>query len=97
MQFLVIAHDYKNGLEKRLKVRDQHVKMGDQMKADGHYHIGVATLDKTGNMSGSVMILEYDTREELDAWLKIEPYIVNKVWETWEVIPCKVGPTFLKK
>ncbi len=97
MHFIVIAHDYKeNGLEKRLASRDQHVALGDKMKATGNYLMGVAMLDEEGKMKGSVMVLNYPSRAELDEWLKIEPYIVNNVWERYEVIPCKVGPTFLK-
>lgn len=97
MQFIVIAHDYKDGgLERRLQVRDQHVAMGDKMCDAGNYHMGVALLDENGNMCGSVMILEYPSRKELDEWLSKEPYILNKVWETWKVQECKIGPTFLK-
>ena len=97
MQFILIAHDYKDGgLERRLKVRDQHVAMGDEMKAAGNYHMGVALLDENGKMCGSVMILEYPSRKELDEWLKNEPYILNKVWETWDIKECKIGPSFLK-
>ncbi|HSW88475.1 MAG TPA: YciI family protein [Candidatus Saccharimonadales bacterium] len=97
MQFIVIAHDYKEGgLEKRLAVRDQHIKMGDQMKANGNYIMGVALLDDSDKMIGSVMILEYPSRKELDAWLTVEPYVVNNVWEKIEITPCKIGPTFLK-
>lgn len=96
MQFIVIAHDYKNVLEKRLAVRDQHIKMGDQMRANGNYIMGVALLDESDKMIGSVMILEFLSRKELDVWLTVEPYIVNNVWEKIEITPCKVGPTFLK-
>jgi uncharacterized protein len=97
MQFLVIAYDYKdNGLEKRIASRDEHIKLGNQMKADGNYLMGVALLNENGQMIGSAMILDYTSRKELDAWLKIEPYVVNKVWEKIEIKPCRVGPTFLK-
>jgi uncharacterized protein YciI len=97
MQFLVIAYDYKDGgLERRLASRDEHVKLGDKMKAYGNYLMGVALINNDGQMIGSVMILDYPSRKELDDWLKIEPYVVNKVWEKIEIKPCKVGPTFLK-
>ncbi len=97
MQFIVIAYDHKDGgLERRLKVRDQHVALGDKMKAAGNYHMGVALLGSNGNMCGSVMIVEYPSRKELAEWLTVEPYIVNKVWESWEVKECKIGLTFLK-
>lgn len=98
MQFLIVAQDYKiDGLKRRLAARDEHVKLGDTMKATGNYIMGVAMLDENGNMKGSVMILDYPSRKELDDWLKIEPYVINNVWETIEITPCKVGPSFLKK
>lgn len=79
-----------------MAAREQHVKLGDQMKAEGKYHMGVALLDEKNQMIGSVMVLEFPTRKMLDEYLKTEPYVVNNVWDTIEIIPCKVGPTFLK-
>lgn len=95
MQFVVIAYDHKNGgLKRRLAARDRHVALGDKMKADGNYHMGAALLDEKGQMTGSIIILDYPSRKELDEWLKNEPYVTEKVWEKIEIIPCKVGPTF---
>lgn len=97
MQFLIIAHDYKEkGLKRRLEVRDKHIALGDQMKAAGTYLYGMATLDDNGKMNGSVMVMSFPSRNELDEWLLVEPYVVNKVWEKVEIIPCQVGPTFMK-
>ncbi len=95
MQFLITAHDHKDGLQKRLASRDKHVAMGDAMKAAGNYIMGVALIDDEGQMCGSVMVLDYPSRKELDEWLKVEPYIVDDVWERWTVQECKVGPSFL--
>ena len=58
--------------------------------------MGAALLDEKGKMIGSVIILGYPSRKELDDCLRIEPYVVNRVWEKIEIKPCKVGPTFLK-
>lgn len=97
MQFIVIAHDYKRaGLKRRLKVRGDHVAMGDKMVKEGSALYGVALLDKKGKMKGSVMVLDFPTRKAFDAWLKTEPYVTGNVWESIEVIPCKVGPSFTK-
>jgi uncharacterized protein len=96
MQFVVIARDYKDGLERRLAVRESHIQLGDKMKAAGNYLYGVAMLDAEERMIGSVLIMEFPSRRDLDEWLKIEPYMISKVWETVEVMPCRVGPTFTK-
>ncbi|HSW96785.1 MAG TPA: YciI family protein [Candidatus Saccharimonadales bacterium] len=66
------------------------------MKANGNYVMGVALLDESERMIGSVMILDYPSRKELDEWMTIEPYVINNVWEKIEITPCKIGPTFLK-
>ena len=42
-------------------------------------------LDEEGKMAGSVMILDFDSKELLDEYLKSEPYIQEHVWETVEV------------
>ncbi|HSW47645.1 MAG TPA: YciI family protein [Candidatus Saccharimonadales bacterium] len=97
MQFIVIGHDYKDGLERRLEVRNQHVEQGDAMREAGNYLFGVAMLDESGKMSGSIMVMEYPSRKKLDDWLKSEPYVTNNVWEKIEIIPGHVGPSFVKK
>ena len=96
MQFVVIAYDYKDGLKRRLAVRDQHVALGDKMNVAGTFLYGVAMLSDNGIMKGSIEIFEFPSRNELDKYLEIEPYVVNNVWEKIEVIPCKVGPSFTK-
>lgn len=96
MQFLVIAHDYKDALERRLNSREKHVKLGDKQKAAGNYLMGVALLDDKQKMIGSVMIFDFPSRKELDEWLETEPYMINKVWEKVDIKECRVGPTFTK-
>jgi uncharacterized protein YciI len=53
-------------------------------------------LSEMGDMKGSVMVMDFPSRKELNAYLAIEPYVVNRVWEKIKVIPCKVSPPFLK-
>jgi uncharacterized protein YciI len=81
MQFIVIARDYKDALQRRLAVREKHVKLGDKMVTAGNALYGVALLDDKGRMTGSVYIVDFSDRVELDAWLKEEPYVVGKVWK----------------
>lgn len=97
MQFLVIGYDGTDAeaLNRRLSARPAHVALGDRMRADGKMLYGVAILDNNDKMIGSVLICEFSSREELDEWLKIEPYVTGKVWEKIEVKHCKVGPSFV--
>ena len=47
-------------------------------------------LDREGKMKGSVMILDFASRDQLDAYLESEPYIQEHVWEKIEVEPINV-------
>lgn len=93
---MVIGHDGTDdgALERRLAARDAHLKVCEQSVADGNQLIGAAMMDEAGNMNGSVMIMNFGSREELDQWLAREPYVTGKVWDWVEVIPCKVPETF---
>jgi uncharacterized protein YciI len=57
---------------------------------------GGALLDDEGKMIGSIIIATFPTRDELNAWLARDPYIIGKVWERYEVIPFKTAPSFIK-
>ena len=96
MQFLVIARDGTDpeALNRRMAARPAHIEMGDRYRAEGKHMMGVALLDDAGKMAGSVMLVDFASREELDAWLAEEPYVRGKVWEHIEVSRCQVGPSF---
>lgn len=83
MQFIITAHDGENMLEKRMEVRPRHLegmtKLGRRVVCAG------GLLDEAGRMKGSVLILDLESREELDAYLKDEPYVAAGVWERIEV------------
>lgn len=42
-------------------------------------------------MIGSMLILEFPSHAELDAWLGVEPYVIGDVWREIEISPVKVG------
>ena len=83
MQFVIIAYDGENALEKRMEVRQQHIDNID--KIDGKLVCGGGLLDEEGKMKGSVMVMEFDSREKFDKYLQTEPYYVNHVWEKVQV------------
>ncbi len=83
MQYAIIAHDGKGMLEKRLVVRQRHLENIARIK--GKVICAGGILDEEGKMAGSVMILDFDSKELLDEYLKSEPYIQEHVWETVEV------------
>lgn len=96
MQFLVIGMDGQDekALDRRLAVRETHLALGEKMKAAGQVICGAAILDDQEKMIGSVLICNFPSRNELDQWLKEEPYVVGKVWQTIEVKLCRLAPSF---
>lgn len=96
MQFIVIGRDGtdEGALERRMAARDAHLKVCADSVASGNQLIGAAMMDDAGKMNGSVMVMNFDSRADLDAWLAREPYVSGKVWDRVEVIPCKVPDTF---
>lgn len=97
MQFLLVAYDGSDelALERRMRVREDHIRLGDEMVAAGSMLFGTAILDDGGQMIGSMLVLDFPSRAELDAWLEVEPYVVGDVWRRIEVQACRVGPSFL--
>ena len=98
MQFIVTGYDGNDdkALERRMNAREAHLNMVDEMIEKGHDLYAAALLDESGNMKGSMMIVEFASREQLDAWLKVEPYIINNVWQRVEIVECKVAAAFVK-
>lgn len=99
MQFLVTGYDGtdEKAMERRMAAREEHMKMVDTMKTKGHHLYAAALLDDNEKMIGSVLIVDFPSREALDQWLKVEPYVAGDVWRQLEVKPCKVPPMFLNK
>lgn len=96
MQFIVIGKDGTDdgALDRRMAARDAHLKQLTESLANGNQLIGAAMMNDEGKMNGSVMIMDFPDRAALDEWLKREPYVSGKVWESVEIIPCKVPDTF---
>ena len=93
---MLVGHDGtdEGALDRRLAARQQHVALGDTLVAKGHMLFGAALLDKDGKMIGSMLVLEYPSRAELDEWLATEPYMVAGVWQKITITTVRVGPSF---
>ena len=83
MQFIVKAYDGEGMLEKRMAVRPRHLE--GMNKLGKHIICAGGLLDDAGKMKGSVLVLEFNSRAELDDYLASEPYITEGVWEKVEV------------
>ncbi|HEK21403.1 MULTISPECIES: YciI family protein [unclassified Mucilaginibacter] len=92
-QYLVTAYDFtdEGAYERRMNVRPHHLDGAKELKESGNYVFAGAMLDDDGRMIGSVMILQFESEEQLEAWKQREPYITQQVWETVDVKPFKVA------
>ena len=95
-QFLVLGYDSKDeeAFNRRLAMREAHIALASKHKDSGNLLYAAAILDEQGEMCGSIMVTDFDSRDKLEDWLRVEPYVTGKVWEKIKVIPCKVGPMF---
>ena len=92
-QYLITGYDYtdEGALERRMNIRPHHLDGAKALKETGNYVLGGAMLNDEGKMIGSVMVLQFENEEALEAWKQGEPYITQKVWETVDVKPFKVA------
>lgn len=93
LQYIVTAWDGTDAaaLDRRMKARPSHFEGAKVLKNNGNFIAGGAMLDEAGKMIGSTMIVQFETKEGLDEWLKIEPYILGKVWEKITVMPFRLA------
>lgn len=83
MQFIIKAFDGEGKLNKRMEVRPRHLE--GMRKMSKHVICAGGLLDDEGKMMGSALVMEFQNREELDAYLSNEPYVVEQVWEKIEI------------
>ena len=93
LQYAIIARDGTDSeaLQRRMNVRPLHFQGARQLKDKNNFILGGATLDEKGNMNGSVMIVQFETEDEMQDWFEHEPYITGNVWQTIEVKPFRVA------
>lgn len=96
MQFLVLGYDGDDAeaLDRRMKVRPDHLALANDMSDRGEMLVGFAILDDDGKMIGSAIVVNMADRAAVDAWLAVEPYITGDVWRRHEVTRCQVSPAW---
>jgi uncharacterized protein len=93
MQFLVIARDGtdEGALERRRQTRPSHLRGIGPLVESGNVLVGGAILSETGDMVGSMLLVDFPGREEVDAWLARDPYVTDGVWREVEVRPFRTA------
>jgi uncharacterized protein YciI len=88
MRYAIIARDGTDPEAKarRLAVRPVHLERVTPFVERGRVLIGGAILDDAGDMVGSVLLTDFASREEVEAWLAEDPYVTGSVWKDIEVL-----------
>jgi uncharacterized protein YciI len=88
-QYLITAYDGTDpdALARRMAARPAHLEAARKLKATGHFIEGGAMLNEEGQMIGSALIMAFETRAALDAYLANDLYMTGGVWQQVEVQP----------
>jgi uncharacterized protein YciI len=95
--FVVHCTDYPDVLAKRQQARPLHLARLEQLHHAGRLlaagPMPIDAQDLSLGFSGSTLIVDFDSRLELDAWLADEPYLHAGVYQHVDVQPfIKVFP-----
>lgn len=93
MWYAIISEDTPNSLSKRQSVRPAHVERLKQLKAEGRLLVAgphpAIDSEEPGDagFSGSLVIAEFASLEEAQAWADADPYIDAGVYQQVIVKP----------
>ena len=92
-QFFVLAYDGTDpdAPARRAAARPAHLEGVRPRVERGEIIVGGAILDDAGAMIGSVVLAEFPSRADLDAWLARDPYVTEGVWQRIEVKPFRLA------
>jgi len=97
MHFLVQAWDVLgDGGARRDAARPAHAQSIKELWEQGRVVLGAGILDDAGAVVGSLVIVDYANRGEVDSYLATEPFVTEGVWDRVEVHPLRVPDFYLK-
>lgn len=90
MQFIIYAYDGKDAEapNRRKAARPDHLANIKTRMAQGAVLAAGGILGPEGGAIGSYLVMEFADRQELDAYLQTEPYVIHKVWQEIKVEAC---------
>ncbi|HLG66261.1 MAG TPA: YciI family protein [Acidimicrobiales bacterium] len=99
MHFLVLAWDAPgpDGASRRDAVRPAHAASIRELWEQGRVVLGAGILDEAGGVRGSVVIVDYPGREDVERYLASEPFATEGVWDRVEVHPLRVPDFYLQR
>ncbi len=95
MYYAIISEDVENSLEKRLAARPDHLARLQQLNTEGRLliagpHPAIDAEDPgEAGFSGSLVVAEFESLVEAQAWADADPYISAGVYQKVSVKPYK--------
>jgi len=93
MWYAVISEDFEGSLDKRLEARPDHVARLKVLASEGRVlvagpHPAVDSSDPgPAGFTGSLVVVEFDSLEDAQAWANEDPYISAGVYSKVTVKP----------
>jgi len=93
MLYSIQGIDHANSLEKRLAARTAHIERLNQLKTQGRLilagpHPAIDTTDPgPAGFTGSLIVAEFLSLEDAQAWADLDPYIAAGVYKKIQVKP----------
>jgi uncharacterized protein YciI len=93
MLYVIIGKDAPDGLERRKRLRPQHLERARRLVEEGRMVIAgpCPATDSPdpgpAGFSGSVIIAEFASLDDARAWVEADPYVTGGVYESWDVQP----------
>jgi Uncharacterized protein conserved in bacteria len=93
--YAIIAKDVENSLERRRSVRVEHIKRLETLKSQGRLvlagpHPAIDGEDPgPAGFSGSLIVAEFASFQEAQAWAEADPYVCAGVYAEVTVKPFK--------
>ena len=95
MLYAIISQDVENSLEKRASARPAHIERLQNLKAEGRLILAGPhpAIDNNepgpAGFTGSLVVAEFDSLENAQAWADADPYIKAGVYDAVTVKPFK--------
>jgi hypothetical protein len=95
MFYAIISEDVANSLENRLQARPAHLERLQILKEQGRLliagpHPAIDSEDPgPAGFSGSLVVAEFESLEQAQAWADVDPYIAAGVYAKVSVKPFK--------
>lgn len=83
MKFVIIGYDGPEGEAKRKIYRTAHLTNLEKLDKQGRVILAGPLTDK----AGSLLVLEFNTREEAEEFARQDPYTIHGVFSRFEIHP----------